>query len=164
MTNMQNTFAFIFDSGKLGSSFYGEVVFEHMLKGGELSQNPSSITVSLGDILINKRYIDIEPYVIKDEYCTLDFDDLMSNNQFKDYPFCWIIENLSDEIADSIDKRLRENLNGYVGLSRIDKSNAFERKQLWKYTVKKFSLYMDTITSFQDPQLEGVFIHLEIAT
>ena len=49
MANIQSTFAFIFDSGKLGSSFYGEVVFEHMIKGGELSNNHEIITVSLKD-------------------------------------------------------------------------------------------------------------------
>ena len=82
MTNIQSTFAFIFDSGKLGSSFYGEVVFEQMIKGGELSENPVAITVSLGDIFTYQRYIDIEPYIFKDEYCTLDFDDLLSEQIF----------------------------------------------------------------------------------
>lgn len=135
-----------------------------MLKGRELSNNPSLITVSLGDIPIYKSYIDIEPYVIKDKYCTLDFDDLMNKNQFKDYPFCWIVENLSDEIASSIDKRLKDNLVGYVGLSCIDKSNTLKRKQFWKYMIKKFSLFGDTITSFQDPKLVGEFVHLGIAT
>lgn len=162
MDNMQNTFSFIFDSGKLGNSFYGEVVFQYMLKGGELSKNPTEITVSLGDIFINNR--DIEPYAIKDEYCTLNFDDLLRDNQFKDFPFCWIVENLSGEIACAIDARLKENAKGYVGLSRVDKLSTFERKQFWKYAVKKFSLYGDTITSFQDPQLEGEFVHLEIAS
>ena len=164
MDNMQNTFSFIFDSGKLGNSFYGEVVFQYMLKGGELSKNPTEIIVSLGDILINNRYVDIEPYAIKDEYCTLNFDDLLRDNQFKDFPFCWIVENLSGEIACAIDARLKENAKGYVGLSRVDKLSTFERKQFWKYAVKKFSLYGDTITSFQDPQLEGEFVHLEIAS
>lgn len=163
MDNMQNTFAFIFDSGKLGSSFYGGVVFQYMLKGGELSKNPIKITVSFGDIFINKRYIDIEPYVIKDEYCTLNFDDLLGNNQFKDFPYCWIVENLSGEIACAIDARLKESLTGYAGLSRIDKSTVLERKQFWKYMVKSFTLYGDTITFFQDLQLEGDFIYSEIA-
>lgn len=164
MTNIQGTFAFIFDSGKLGSSFYGEVVFKHMINGGELSGNPVAITVSLGDIFINQRYIDIEPYIIKDEYCTLDFDDLLGNNRFKDFPFCWVVENLYSEIALTIDKRLKENVKGYVGLSRLDKSSTLERKQFWKYTVKKFSLYGNVITSFQDPQFEGGFVHSEIAS
>lgn len=164
MSDIQNTFVFIFDSGKLGSNFYGEDVFKLMLEGGELSQNYTEITVYLGDILINRRYIDIEPYIIKDEYCTLDFDDLMGTNRFKDLPFCWIVENLSDEIAIAIDKRLKESTNGYVGLSRVDKLSASGRKQFWKYTIKNFSLYHYTITSFQDPQFDGEFVHLELAT
>lgn len=163
MTNIQSTFAFIFDSGKLGSSFYGEVVFERMIKGGELSENPVAITVSLGDIFTYQRYIDIEPYVFKDEYCTLDLDDLLGVNSFKDLPFCWVVENLSSDIARAIDKRLKKDVKGYVGLSRVDKSSVSERKQLWKHTVKRFSLSGNTITSFQDPQYEGEFIHSEIA-
>ena len=31
--------AFIFDSGRLGDSFYGRVVFEHMLKDKEIASN-----------------------------------------------------------------------------------------------------------------------------
>ena len=56
MANIQSTFAFIFDSGNLGSSFYGKVVFEHMIKGGELSKNSAAITVSLGDIALVEKY------------------------------------------------------------------------------------------------------------
>lgn len=164
MSNNENTFAYIFDSEKLGSSFYGEVVFEHMIKGKELSNNTEAVIVSLGDIFINQRYIDIEPYIIKDEFCTFDFDNLMGPNHFKGLPFCWVVENLSNEIACAIDRRLKETVKGYVGLSRIDKSSTFERKQFWKYAVKKFSLYGNTITSFQDPQLVGEFVHSKIAT
>lgn len=163
MSNIQGTFAFIFDSGKLGSSFYGEVVFEQMIRGEELSENPVAITVSLGDIFTNQRYIDIEPYIFKDEYCTLDFDDLLGGNSFKDLPFCWVVENLSSDIARAIDIRLKKDVKGYVGLSRVDKTSVSERKQLWKHTVKRFSLSGKTITSFQDPQYEGEFIHSEIA-
>ena len=163
MTNIQSTFAFIFDSGKLGSFFYGEVVFEQMIKGGELSKNPDVITVSLGDIFTYQRYIDIEPYIFKDEYCTLDFDDLLGANAFKDLPFCWVVENLSSDIACAIDKRLKIDVKGYVGSSRVDKSSFLERKQLWKHTVKRFSLSGSTITSFQHPQFEGEFTHSEIA-
>lgn len=164
MVNIQSAFAFIFDSGKLGSSLYGEVVFEQMIKGGELSENPAAITVSLGDIFTYQRHIDIEPYILKDEYCTLDFDDLLGANSFKDNPFCWVVENLSSDIARAIDKRLKNDVKGYVGLSRVDKSSTLERKQFWKYTVKKFSLCGNTITSFQDPQFEGEFVHSEIAS
>lgn len=163
MDRLTGSFSFIFDSGRLESYFYGEVVFEYMLKGRELTNNPSTAIISLGDIIIWRRYIDIEPYVIKDEYCTLDFDALTSNSPFKDLPFCWVIDNLSAEIACSIDKRLKKELNGYVGLSRVDKVNILERKQFWKHTIKRFSLHADTITCFQDPELEGEFVHSDIA-
>ena len=56
--------AFIFDSGKLDSDFYGEVVFEHIMRGMEITKNPYKIIVSLGDIFINSDFADIEPYVI----------------------------------------------------------------------------------------------------
>lgn len=168
MNNVKNIFAFIFDSGRLGSYSYGDVVFKCMLEGGELSRNLTKITVSLGDIHIDQKYVDIEPYVIKDEYCTLNFDDLLKNKRFKDFPFCWIVENLSSEIAYAIDARLKESVNGYAGMSCIDKSTALEKKQFWKYMVKCFNLYGKTITSFQDPQLEELeepfFIYSEIAS
>ena len=134
-----------------------------MIKGRELSQNPDAITVSLGDISTCPIYIDIEPYIFKDEYCTLDFDDLMGTNVFQDIPFCWVVENLSYDIACAIDKRLKRDVKGYVGLSHVDKSSALVRKQLWKQTVKSFSLSGNTITSFLDPQFEGEFAHSEIA-
>lgn len=157
-------FAFIFDSGSLESSFYGEVVFEYMLKGKELSKNPSKMVISLGDIFIAKKYIDIEPYIIKDEYCTLDFDTLINHKQFQDFPFCWIVEDLSVDIAKAVDKRLKESLTGYVGLSRIDTTNTLMRKQFWKHLVREFAIYGDTITCFQDSQTQGTFVHLEVAT
>lgn len=164
MGTNQNSFVFIFDREKLGSHFYGEVVFEHMLKGRELSDNTTSVTISMGDIFIKHPLIDIEPYVIKDEYCTLAFDDLLGNNRFKDFPYCWVVDNLSSEIAGAIDKRLKENVSGYAGLSRVDKLSTLERRQFWKYVVKKLSLYGNTITSFQDPEFEGIFSYSNVAT
>lgn len=164
MATNPNTFVFIFDTGKLKSFFYGEVVFEHMMKGRELSANPTAITASLGDIFIKRPLIDIEPYVIKDDYCSLAFDDLLGGNRFEDIPYCWVVDNLSGEIARSIDRRLKGSVQGYVGLSRVDKNSTLERRQFWKYVVKKFSLYGNTITSFQDPEIEGAFSYSDIAT
>ena len=164
MSNDTSIFAFIFDSGRLGDMWYGRVVFEYMMKGKELTRNPSKMIVSLGDIPIYKRYIDIEPYVIKDEYCTIDFDAQNNTTPFKDYPYCWIVEDLSIDIAQEIDKRLKETLKGYVGLSRIDFRNASPRQQFWKNMIREFTLFQDTITCFQDPELEGAFMYWEIAT
>ena len=117
MNNM--IFAFWFDSKKVGNMFYGEVIFEHMIQGKELAKNNSRMIVSLGDVFTGRAHIDIEPYVLKDEYCTIDFDNIL----FKDWPFVWVVEDINSEIAKSIDKRLKIELEAYVGLSRIDTEN-----------------------------------------
>lgn len=156
-------FAFVFDSGKLNSSFYGEVVFENMLKGKELLNNPTKMVVSLGDIITGKNFFDIEPYIFKDEFCTINFDELNKNNHFSDYPFCWIIEDISPNIALLVDKRLKSNLKGYVGLSRINTTSTLERKQFWKNMIRDFVIYRDKITCFQNPQYEGDFVYAESA-
>lgn len=161
---MCDNFAFIFDSGRLESTDYGSVVFQYMLKGGELSRNQEMMPVLLGDIISSKRYIDIEPYVLNDEYCTIDFDAVLRDKQFKDFPYCWIVENLSDEIARTVDKRLKSELSGYIGLARVDKSCPFERKQFWKQLVRRFSLFGDTLTAYFGPDTEEVFCYLESAS
>lgn len=152
-------FAFWFDSKKVGSMFYGEVVFEHMIQGKELTKNSSKMIVSLGDVFTGKVHIDIEPYVLKDEYCTIDFDDVL----FKEWPFVWIIEDINSEIANSIDRRLKTEFEAYVGLSRVDIENNSKRKQFWKKMVRNFSLHNDTIICFQNPDEIGEFSHLGIA-
>lgn len=163
MVSDHEIFAFIFDSGRLEGLCYGDVVFESMLKGKELTKNASKIVVSAGDIFTGRRDIDIEPYVIKDEYCTLDFDALAGRKSFKDYPFCWIVEDLSAGIAREVDQRLKKTLNGYAGMARIDRMNTSKRKQFWKYMVRVFAICGETITCFQDPQLEGEFVYSEAA-
>lgn len=163
MSCSNGIFAYIFDSGRIESYHYGEVVFENMLKGKELSKNSDKIIVSIGDIIFRKNYIDIEPYIIKDEYCTIDFDSLATDQQFKDFPFCWIIEDISVDIAQAIDKRLKDSMQGYIGLSRIDTTNISERKQFWKNMIREFSVLGETITCFQNPELSGPSCYLEVA-
>lgn len=157
MNNM--IFAFWFDSKKTESMFYGEVIFEHMIQGKELTKNNSKMIISLGDVFIGKAHIDIEPYVLKDEYCTIDFDNIL----FKDWPFVWVIEDINSEIANSIDRRLKMEFEAYVGLSRIDTENNSKRKQFWKDLVRKFSLHDNTITCFHNPDEIGEFSYLETA-
>lgn len=43
MSNDTSILAFIFDSGRLGDMWYGRVVFEYMMKGKELTRNPSKM-------------------------------------------------------------------------------------------------------------------------
>ena len=152
-------FAFWFDSKKIEDVFYGEVVFEHMIQGKELTKNNSRMIVSLGDVFTGKAYIDIEPYVLKDEYCTIDFDNIL----FKDWPFVWVVEDINSEIANSIDRRLKIEFEAYVGLSRIDTENNSKRKQFWKDLVRKFSLHNNTIICFQNPHEIGEFSYIKTA-
>lgn len=157
-----NIIAFIFDSGKLGVS-YGSVVFENMLSGGELSTNPIKVVVSWGDIFINKRYIDIEPYIYKDEMCTIDFKSIGVNNAFLDLPYCWIVEDLNESVAFLIDKRLKQCLNGYIGMFRINKQSSSKKKQFWKDMIRSISIQKKVITCFQNPDLSDIFCYEEAA-
>lgn len=159
MKDHVGVFAFIFDSGRLGASFYGEVVFRYMMQGKELTQNPIKMVVSLGDLFTKGWHVDIEPYVLKDQYCSIDFDALNLKNPFLDYPFCWIVENLSPEIALSIDRRLKGTLEGYVGLSRIETAKASQRQQFWKQLIRDFAVFQTHITCFQNPEEVGTFAH-----
>ena len=156
-------FAFIFDSGKLGTSSYGDVVFRYMLKDNEIATNTTRVIISVGDILMSTRYIDIEPYVINDEWCTIDFNTMNGTSDFVDYPFCWAIEDLDEGIARKIDIRLKDELTGYIGLSRIDPSLTDSRKQFWKSLIRSFSLYKKTISCFQDPEATDFFCYNELA-
>ena len=130
--NQRMMAAFIFDSGKLESNFYREVVFEHMLSGMEVSENPFRIVVSMGDIFEDYRYVDIEPYVINNDFCTIDFESLDKESPFQDYPFCWVMEDICKNTAFELDKRLKKELRGYVGVTEIDSSNQNGYKQFWK--------------------------------
>ena len=154
--------AFIFDSGCLGE-WYGEKVFRMILCGKELLKNRKKIVVSWGDILTSKRYVDLEPYILKDEYCTIDLSEL-EPYRFTDYPYCWVMEDIDKDIADSIDKRLKETVIGYMGFTRIDKSNVFKQKQFWKDMIRSITILKKTITCFQDPKLVGAFPYIETAT
>ena len=155
-------FAFIFDSGKLDTS-YGDVVFSSMLKNDEISSNSKKVIISIGDILVNTRYVDIEPYVINDKWCTIEFNKLNGINDFIDYPFCWAIEDLDEDIAIRIDQRLKVELYGYIGLSRIDPSLTDPRKQFWRSLIRSFSIFKKTITCFYDPDINDFFCYNELA-
>ena len=91
--------AFLFDSGKIESSFYGEVIFEHLIKGNELSNNMSKVVVSEGDVFHREAYDDITPYTIKNELCTIKKVD----DKCRDYIFAVLIEDISVNNAIKLD-------------------------------------------------------------
>lgn len=144
--NDNATFAFIFDSGELeiksGSSDYGSIVFNSILKGKEISHNKIYMNVYIGDILATK-FIDIETYVTNDDFCSINFDKKKS---WKDYPFCWLINNLSYNIAKEIDIRLKKEFKKeYIGVVKIDFSSKDKRKRFWEGIPFSFSIYKKKI-------------------
>lgn len=141
MSNDGKIFAFIFDSGAVNSHLYGQVVFEKMICGKELIKNPHKIIVSLGDMIVPGKWfdIDIEPYVYKDEYCTIDFNKLR-NYKFKDWPWVWITEDIIPDIAKLIDSRLKKSCNAYIGMFKINQTSTNERKQFWKGMIRSFAI------------------------
>ena len=155
--------AFIFDSGRLDSNFYGEVVFEHMMSGMEITKNPYKIIVSLGDILVSRRYVDIEPYVLNNDFCTVDFDSLDRAMPFQDYPFCWVMEDVCKDTALEIDQRLRKELVGYVGITEVDLSDESINRQFWKDMIRSFAIEGNNITVFQNPEFSDRFMYEECA-
>ncbi len=161
-TIINQTFAFIFDSGRLGSYSYGDVVFKAILKGKELYANNTTMSVFNGDISsFTTRQIDIEPYITNDKYCTIDFSNIKS---FLDWPYCWIVHNLEYEIAKRIDARLKIELpEGYVGLSKIDFESTDKRKNFWKNMPHMFDIFQNNILCFQDPILEDCFTYAYLA-
>ena len=160
-TNM--VIAFIFDSGKLGDSFYGRVVFEHMLKDKEIASNTIKTVISTGDLSIYSTYIDIEPYLINDEICTVEIDKLDKTHPFTDYPYCWIVEDIDICVAQNIDKRLKDTLPGYIGITKIDPLSEDEYKQFWKKLPRTFAISGNKILVFQNPELTSPFIFEELS-
>ena len=157
--------AFIFDSGRMGTSMYGKEVFKFMLQGKELTRNSNQMVISHGDLnpKTKYRFVDIEPYIIKDDLCTVDFTQTIREKPFKDYPYCWIIEDIEETIAIDLEKRLKKTCEGYIGISRIDINSNDENKQFWKRLIRNFTIYNNKITVFQDPDIEDVFCYEEAA-
>lgn len=109
--------AFLFDSGRIESSTYGEKVFEYIIKGKEVVNNTSKVVVSVGDILEREIYNDITPFIIKDELCTIGkandkHEDstpfisreelltfLNTDKKYDDYIFGVLIEDISINTA-----------------------------------------------------------------
>lgn len=136
--------AFLFDSGKIGSSFYGEIIFEYFVKGNELSNNMSKVVVSQGDIFHNEIYDDITPFIIKNDLCTIKKID----NKCSDYIFTVLIEDISVDNAKKIDRRIKEECIAYLGMTSIDVNSTDVRKQFWKTLIRDYSIEGTTLMCF----------------
>lgn len=164
MNHDGKVFAFIFDSGSIENSSYGQVIFKNMICGKELINNPYKMIVSLGDIGLLDEYclptsmfgLDIEPYVHKDKYCTIDFKTIRQNH-FKDYPFVWVVEDIIPDIAELIDDRLKKDFPAYIGMFNINLNSNGEKKQFWKKLIRSFIINENEIITFIDEEGNGNF-------
>ena len=102
--NKLKSIVFFFDSSMIDEFSYGDVVFENIIKGREITLNSSKIIFSRGDIVNKAAYNDINPFVIKDDLCTIT----KINKSFSDYLYVCILEDIEQQIAIKIDSRLKD--------------------------------------------------------
>lgn len=145
--------AFLFDSGKIGSPAYGEAVFEYLVKGGELSENPAKIVVSVGDVLQNEAFDDITPFIIRDELCTVR----AAGKAHSDYLYAVLMEDITAGSAKKIDGRLKKDCPGYLGMTSVDVDSTDARKQFWKKLIRCYSIELGTITAFGEEEADFAY-------
>jgi len=115
---------YIFDTGKIQSSFYGEVVFAKIVGGKEITHNPRKTIFSHGDLFNSNIYSDISPFMIRDELCTLG-----KNERYDNVLYGVLIEDIETAIAIKIDQRMKNDFPAYVGMTTIDIESTDSRKQ-----------------------------------
>lgn len=161
MPKQQNCMvAFIFDSGRFNTFSYGKAGIGVIIKGKELQKNQSKIIVSAGDVLDRDMCIDISPYVIFDEMCSIYWkatlnskstdqsSNRLKHKSIKDFPFVVILEDVEKGIVQKIDARLHEECIAYIGVTTINTESVDQRKQFWKNAIRTFSLEGQMCTVF----------------
>ena len=157
-SNELKIIAFFFDSSMIDDPFYGDVVFENIIKGKEITFNSSKIVFSRGDIVHKTAYDDVNPFIIKNDLCTIN----KSNKRFSKYIYVCMLEDIEQQIAIKIDSRLKETFPAYVGMTSIDIQSTDSRKQFWKMLIRDFSVEYKTITYFGCEE-EGTSFSISIA-
>lgn len=145
---------FLFDSGKIGSPFYGEEIFKCLVRGCELSRNAAKVVVSVGDVLQNEVFDDITPFIIRDELCTVK----TGNKKCSGNLFAVLMEDISADNAEKIDKRLKKECPGYLGMTSVDVNSADMRKQFWKCLIRNYSIEGETITCFGYKETDFAYV------
>lgn len=136
--------ALIFDSGKISDGFYGDTIFENIIKEKEVVSNRRKIIFSISDIFDKNIYSDISPFIIRDELCTISREQ----ERYENILFAVLLEDIDKAIATNIDLRLKEEFTPYIGMTSIDSNSTDSRKQFWKHLVRRFSIEAETITCF----------------
>ena len=162
--------AFIFDSGKFTTVFYGDKGVELILKEPGLKRNQSKIVVSLGDIFKQEMCVDISPFVIRDELCSIKWEPVISSDRdfdsegifnvhrgLKDFPFVVLMEDIEVDLVKKIDKRLHKDCKAYLGVTSIDVESKDQRKQFWKDLIRSFSLEDEICTVFGEDEANYMY-------
>lgn len=140
----KNMIAYIFDIEQIKNNFYGEAVFELLIKNKEMMSNKYKMIFSVGDIIDENVYDDITPFVINDEICTVVRNGIQCINGYH----AVLVEDIETNIAQKIDTGLRNESEAYVGMTSIDKNSTDRRKQFWKRLIRKYSVESNIITLF----------------
>jgi len=148
--------ALLFNSGKISNSFYGDTVFENIIKGKEVVSNSSKIIFSVGDIFDENIYNDITPFIVRDDLCTIP----PKTERYESIIYAVLMEDVDEAIASAIDLRLKDEFVPYIGMTSIAIESSDSRKQFWKSLVRRFSIELNTITCFGSKE-EGYFAYSE---
>lgn len=136
--------AFFFDSNRIEDCCYGDVVFEHLIKGKEITFNSEKVICSKGDIVDRSIYDDINPFIIRDDVCTIKTD----TEHYSGNIYVFVFEDIEAKIAAQIDTRLKTTFPAYIGMSSVDVQSTDPRKQFWKRLLRCFSINREIITCF----------------
>lgn len=151
--------SFLFDTSKIKEAFYGNTVFKSFIEGMEIISNKYKVVFSEGDILDRSVYSDINPFLIRDNLCSVSKNQEIFNGEL----YALLVEDIEPEIAIAIDLRLKTNFSAYIGMTSVDPQSSDKRKQFWKNLLRNFSIEYKTITSFHSIE-EGIFNYFETAT
>lgn len=144
--NKLHMIALLFDIEKIDNIFYGEHIFEQIIKGKEILRNNNKIVVSCGDVLSKEIQDDIFPFIIKNDLCSVEIENKVKiyNNSV----YGVLLEDISYKIAKEIDIRLKKDCSAYIGMTSIDCNSKDTRKQFWKNFIRSFSIEYNVIVCF----------------
>lgn len=131
---MLENIAFFFSSTTKYCFNYSLNAFNKLLEGNEIKNALDKMIISYGDVLDDFRSFDIEPYVIRNHVCSIK-----DNFQFKDFPYCILIEGIDSEIRKLIDLRLIKN-DDYIGCTSITYYSRDLRKNFFRILIKDIAV------------------------
>ena len=150
-----NYFSFIFDSGDKQYSHIN--IFEILCSFLSNEDHSTKIQISHGDLLSDCRIVDIEPYINRNEMCTID-----QKPQFKDWPYFVCLYGITSEQKKKIDLLFRDKF-GYKGCSNIEIKTKIKTKKIWKaplihdIEVEKDDVYFYSFFEQEDHPFEQLF-------